>query len=279
MEATAVKVPEAGTIGRLRTAEILTAIILPLVILVALAGLFMPGLYRDTAWVVPQNRGTDLVTLLVAVPALFCSLLGLRRGSARAAIAWFGLIGYVLYIYFGATFAYALNLLYPIYVLLFSLSIAALVAGASSIDPAAVARRFDAAVPRGPVVAFLLLIAALLTMLWVGQLIPFFTTGTIPEGITLSGNSTLFVYGLDLGVVVPLAVLAALWLWRRLPWGYILAGVVLIKAATMGLALLGMTWFAVRASIPAAVELVVSYLFIALGGLAMSVWFFRHCRG
>ena len=151
MEARAMKVHEAsGTIGNLRTVQILTAIILPLVIVVALGGLFIPGLYRDTAWVVPQNRGTDLVTLLLAVPALFWSLLAIRRGSARGIIAWFGLMGYILYVYFGGTFAYALNLVYPIYIALFSLSTFALVAGAFAVHAGAVHPRFVAAPPRAP---------------------------------------------------------------------------------------------------------------------------------
>jgi hypothetical protein len=77
---------------------------------------------------------------------------------------------------------------------------------------------------------------------------------------------------------VPLALIAASWLWRRSPWGYVLAGGLLIKAATMGLALLSMTWFSLRAGLNVEVGLAVLWALIAIGGTIMSFWFFRHCH-
>jgi hypothetical protein len=44
----------------------------------------------------------------------------------------------------------------------------------------------------------------------------------------------------DLGLVVPLAFLTGVLLLRRSPIGYLLAGVLLIKGATLGLALMAM---------------------------------------
>ena len=59
--------------------------------------------------------------------------------------------------------------------------------------------------------------------------------------------------------------------------GYALAGFVLVKAATMGLALLSMTGFALRTGLD--VEAVTSLAWVALAaaGLFMSVWYFSHC--
>lgn len=74
-------------------------------------------------------------------------------------------------------------------------------------------------------------------------------------------------------------LIGAAWLWQRRPCGYILASYILIKAATMGLALLAMNWFNLRAGQPAdPIEQLGFYSLLALGGLAMSAWFFRHCR-
>ena len=87
------------------------------------------------------------------------------------------------------------------------------------------------------------------------------------------------MYVLDLGIVVPLALLAAIWLGRCLPWGDVLAGCILIKASTMGLALLSATWFSVRAGLPLEIGLTIVYGAIAIGGLGMTAWFFRPCRG
>ncbi len=96
--------------------------------------------------------------------------------------------------------------------------------------------------------------------------------------IEKANTPTVFVYVLDLGVVVPLSVLSAWWLLNNRPWGHVLAGFVLVKSATMGFALLSMTVFALSAG--QEVELALSVVWIALAatGTAMSLWFFGHCR-
>jgi len=262
--------------ANLRVAQILTVLIALLAAVAAAGGLFIPGLYRDPATFVPILQGQDLVTL-IALPVLLVMLLAARRGSARATLAWLGLLGYLCYTYTGAAFAYAFNDFFLIYVALFALSVGALAAVASGIDAIALQRRFDAAVPRRPVAVFLSLIALMLAIVELGEIIAFLTSGTIPQIITRSGGITNFVYVLDLGVIVPLALLAVIWLWRRLPWGDILAGFLLIKASTMGLALLSMNWFSMRAGLPTD-GLLVLWSVIAFGGLGLSVWFLRHCR-
>lgn len=93
-----------------------------------------------------------------------------------------------------------------------------------------------------------------------------------------AGTTTFFVYVLDLGVIVPLALIAALRLLRRRVWGEALAAVLLMKAATMGLALLSMTWFAARAGLGIAAGLTALWVGIAGGGLALSIRLLAHCR-
>jgi hypothetical protein len=246
--------------------------------LTATVGLWFPGVYRETAWVVPQNRGQDLVTLLalaVMVPVQRAA----QRGSPRATLVWLGLLGYLAYTYTGAAFAYAFNLLFLVYVALFSATSAALIAGLSGIDAIALQRAFDERTPRRSVMAFLLIMAAVLCLLWFSQIMPFYTRGELPNMIVMAKTPTVFVYVLDLGVVVPLALLAAWWLHRRKAWGYVLAGFVLVKAVTMGLALLAMTAFVLRAGLQVELVLSVVWVTLATAGLAMSWWFFRHCRG
>jgi hypothetical protein len=97
-------------------------------------------------------------------------------------------------------------------VALFSLSIFALVTVAISVDATDLQQRRDAPAPRRPVALFLAALALLLTGPWLGQIIPFLTTGTLPELIIRAKTSTNFVYVLDPGLVVPLALLAATWI-------------------------------------------------------------------
>lgn len=262
--------------SRLSTAHTLTALIIVPAAVAAAGGLLIPGLYRDHPALVPVLQGQDLVTL-IALPVLLFSLLVARRGSARGTIAWIGLLGYMLYTYTGAAFAYSFNHFLPIYIALFSMAAFALVAAVSSIDAAALKGRFDAAAPRRPVAAFLVLIAAMLGPAELSQIIPFYTSGALPGPMVKYQSTTFFVYTLDLGMVVPLSVLAAVWLWRGSAWGFVLAGCMLIKGATMGFALLSMEGFALRAGYGTD-GLEGLWAVIAFGCLGMAIWFLRHCR-
>jgi hypothetical protein len=259
-----------------QVATILTAIIILLVCIASAGGLWITGLYRDPATIVPALRGQDLVTLLIQ-PALLTVMIISRNGSTRAKLIWLGLLGYLLYTYLGAALGYYLNNFTLIYIAIFSLSFFAMLSVLSSLDLKALSSKFDMAIPRVPVVIFLLLIAFMLGTLELLENLKFIQTAVIPSGMKTSGGTNYFVYTLDLGLIVPLSVLSAWWLWQRKPWGFVGAGVLLIKACAMGLALLAMNWFSVNAGQkPDGLEWL--WTFIALGGASLSFWFFRHCH-
>jgi hypothetical protein len=257
-------------------AELLTILIIVLGIIASIGGLLMPHLYRDPASIVPALRGQDLITLLT-MPVLLMTLLAVRRGSTRATLIWIGLLGYVLYTYLGAAIGYFLNTFTLLYITLFSLSLTAMVLAISNIKLTDLETRFDAGVPRWPVIAFLLLMAAMLGTLEILENLGFIHTGIIPSAMQLSGGTNYFVYTLDLGLIVPLSVLSSVWLWRGSPLGFVSSGVVLIKAAVMGLALLAMNWFNAMAG-QTTDGLLGLWAFIAVGGMGLSVWFYRNCK-
>jgi hypothetical protein len=256
----------------------LSGLVVPLAAVAAGTGLMVPHVYRDTAAVVPAIRGQDLLTL-IAVPVLALSLSAARRGSGRATAVWMGLIGYLLYTYAGAAFAYVLNELFLHYLALFSLCLFTLVVVLVGADQTIPGIELDATAPRRPVAAFLALTGIMVALPELAQLLEFFTSGTVPELVVRADTPTSFVYVLDLGLVLPLCLLSALWLWRGRPWGALLAGAMLVKAATMGLALLSMTWFSVVAGMPLEPGLTLVYGSIAAGSIGMCVWFLRHCHG
>jgi|APCry1669189070_1035195.scaffolds.fasta_scaffold00235_13 hypothetical protein len=275
-----VKRTATGVAANVRVALWLSVAMIPLVAMAAAAGLLAPAIYqRNPATLIPALRGQDLVTLLL-VPALGGALWGAWRGSIRATLIWIGLLGYMFYTYTGAAVGYYFAELTPLYIALFSLSVFALVAAASGIDMASIAERFDPATPRRAVASFLALIGLMLAGLWLGQIGAYLGSGVLPAGVVAAGGGPYFVYALDLGLIVPISVLGTIWLWQGRPWGFILASYLLVKATTMGLALLAMNWFNLRNGIPTEpVEQLGFYTLLALGGPAMAIWFFRHCRG
>ncbi len=242
------------------------------------AGLLIPEVYKDNAWVTAQNRGTDLVTLVIVVPATLVVLAAYRRGSPRGRLMLFGLLGYFFYVYTGASLAYSFNYLFLVYVALFSLSIFALVALGNSMNAPSLRRAFDANTPWRAVWIFMVWLAVMLCIIWFSQILPFYLTGEIPQSILDADAPTMFVYVLDLGIVVPVAIIGAAWLRRCHSWGPVLAGFILVKATTIGLALLGMTWFVSRAGEPTDFALAILWAVVAVAGLSMSYWFFKHCR-
>jgi hypothetical protein len=256
----------------------LTLLLLPLLAAASLAGLLWPGLYREPAAIVPAMRGQDFITLL-CVPALLAALLSHRRQSPRGTLAWIGLLGYVLYTYVGSALAYYVNQVTLLYIALLSMSGAALVCAIAGVDPLALQRAFGPAAPRRAVAAFLVLIALMLVAIELPQLVGYLVTAELPDAVKLAGGGHYYVYGLDLGVVVPLCLLAAVWLWQRRPWAEVLAGYLLIKSTTMGLALLAMNLLAARSGTPVdAAGLLAFYSVLAAGGASMTLWFFAHCR-
>jgi len=60
-------------------------------------GLFVPAFYRDAEVLLPQLYGQDLLTLVVAVPALAIALYSAYQGSLRGYVVWLGVTGYLLY--------------------------------------------------------------------------------------------------------------------------------------------------------------------------------------
>jgi hypothetical protein len=257
--------------------QLLTIAVASLALIASAAGLFVPELYREEA-LAPALKGQDVVTLLAMSTLLLLSI-SRRRETVRTRIIEVGLLGYALYVGIGAAFAYRFNELFLVYIALFSGSLFALVLTLTELDVARISQRFDAGTPRISVAAFLIGIALILALSEIGQIVSAFLTRGMPDLLVRSDGAGNFVFALDLGLVMPLAFVAAFLLLRGTGWGFVLAGALLIKALTMGLALLCATWFAVRAGMAFERGLTVAYGVIALGALIMALVFFRHCRG
>jgi hypothetical protein len=251
-----------------RLGERLSLAVVVLAAIASLAGLLVPGLYREGA-LRAAMRGQDLVTL-AALPVLAAALPGLRRGSANATTLALGLLGYLAYTYTGAAFAYRFNPLFLVYVALFSLSVTAVGALVAGADVAALAAR---PAPRRATAAFLVLVALFLAASELGQIVPALLAGRAPDLLVTSEGAGNFVYVLDLGVVAPLAMVSAVLLRRGSGWGDLVGGCLLIKAATMGLALLSMTLFTWREGQPVEAGLTAGYGVMALAASAMALWF------
>lgn len=212
-------------------AFILSVIIVILMVLASICGIFINDLYQDNFLVISGWYGNDLVTLLLAVPLLVISLALSRLGSKRAQLVLLGMLFYTLYNYAFYLFGAAFNILFLIYVALFTLSIFALIFGVFSLNLDIIAEQFSPSTPTKKISVYMAIVALLLGIFHISLSLNFVFTGQVPEFIILLEQTTNIISALDLSLTVPFGFLGAVWLWKCQPWGYVLAVMWNVKSA------------------------------------------------
>ncbi len=200
-----------------------------LAVLASAGGLLLKGLYRDNAFVTTTWFGNDVVTLFLAVPILVVALFFSARGSLRAQLVWLGALDYMLYNYAFYLFGAAFNAFFLIYAALLGLSIFALIFGLVGLDVERIRQQFSGHTPVKWISGYFLFVAFGLGTVYLIQSIAFIATGQLPAIVTISEHPTNVVFALDLTLLIPWLVVGAVWLMKRRPWGYVLAGILSIK--------------------------------------------------
>ena len=222
--------PAEPDIG-LRSARVLSTILVGLLTVASAAGLLIDDLYRDPDAVGAMFRGYDVIAVTIIAPALAVTLVPTFRRSVRAQLIWMALLGYSVYhsamYVFGTTF----NSIFLLHVAIFSASVFAFGLALANIDAGAIARRFTRRTPVRLVGGILLFLAAVLAIFWSAPSLSFAAGGPLPEEgskLVVPISITHLGWVLDLSLLVPAYALAGVLVWRRAPWGYVLATVVLI---------------------------------------------------
>jgi hypothetical protein len=207
------------------------------------------GLYRwDSVLIAVGNRGTDVVTLFLEVPALVVALHLYRRRSLRGTIALIGILGWLLYYYASMVLGTAYNRLFPLYVVLFAGALFACPLAFRSID----AQRFAAGFPTRPsrtaLTAYLGGLAVVLTAAWAPTMIASALTGDLPT--RLGTYTTEVTWAIDLGVIVPAVAAAAVLLHSGASLGPLAATAMLSLNTALGVALMGQGVAQLLADVP-----------------------------
>jgi hypothetical protein len=224
--------------------------------------------YYDTVSMAAQQQGNDLVTLLVSLPLLGISTWLAFRGSLRGRLLLTGTLGFFLYTYLSMSMLTAYNALFLVYVALFSLSLYAFILSMLSFDLVELPRHFTQHLPRGWIAGLLFFVGGFLLLAWLGRIVPPLLQGQTP---VLENTTTLVIQAMDLGLIVPLAILSGILLLRRSPWGYLLASVALLKGVTLGLAVSTMSIIMALRGMPENLGIMVPFLVITLMNIFMAV--------
>lgn len=197
------------------------------------------GLYRyEAVKMGPQARGQDVVTLFLGIPLLIISLYLSRKGSLKGRLLLTGTLSYFLYTYTQFT-CIAYNQIFLVYVTLMALSLYAFILTMMSFDMKELSLSFDRKLPVKLLGGFQIFTALGLALNWLGDIISSLIKGTMPTA--LLHYTSIPVYSMDLGLVVPTFILSAILIIKRRPFGYLLSSIMIIKAFTMWIALTSMT--------------------------------------
>ena len=226
------------------------------------------GLYRlDSVSFAAQGKAQDLVTLFLGIPLLGLSLVFAARGSLRAGVLLAGTFAYFTYTY--ATYAFGLqyNPLFLVYVALFGLSVFGLVLSLAGLDGTRIREGFRGPRVRKAAIVFDFFAGALILLMWAARLLPNLISGA--DTIYIEHYTTLPIQVMDLGLVVPLALVSGLNLARDRPLGYLLTGLFLMKGITLGLAIGAMILWSAFAGLP--VDPAETAVFAAIIGAGVSL--------
>jgi len=270
-EVTAGRWPDAAP-RRLRAARRLS-----LALSVASAGaaggtLLVPSVLHGPAAMNGSARGTALVVLAVALPALLALCALSRKRSWQVTSLWLGVTMYLAYNAVLFCFATPFNALFLPYVAMLGLSIGA---GASVLVLVRASRPAEhvsggraVRVVRG-VAVYVWVVAGLNALLWLRAIVP--ATGDSQDADFLRGTglTTNPVYVEDLGFWLPLAAVSAWWLWRQRRRGVLLAGAVLTLWVVEGVSVAADQWLGSRAEPASGVvssSMVLPFLVLAVVG-------------
>lgn len=261
--------PAAGTRAPRRSEIVLTLVIAALAIPVHVAGLMVPTLYRDPAILLPQNLGTDLVTVALMIPLFGFSCAVMGRWP-RGRLLWLGALGYFAYAYGMYALGVHWNRLFLAYVALFGLSFYGLLLGLARTPAAEFAAGFTPRTPVRATAIYLTSVAILVAAMWLVEEVGGTVSGVEPPTLAQFGTPTNIVHVFDLGLVLPALIGASLLLLRRHAWGYVLAGVLLVKTTAIGLWVFAMSVFSAMDGHPASLEATAFFVVLTLVGAGIS---------
>jgi hypothetical protein len=226
------------------------------------------GLYRADPATLPTFIGQDTLTLVVGLPLLFGSMLRAHGGSLRGRLLWLGALFYFAYSYSYYLLSPEFNALYLAYIAIVSASLYGLLALLLTTNPALVKRAFEGHTPVRAIGGCMMGMAVLLALKWSAMLVGALQSGAPPL------HKDLVVWVMDLVIALPALFWGGAWLWRRQALGYVVAGMLLVKATFVGVTLVVDTYLVSVWGEPVD-PMLPAYVAIAAGGLVLLTVFAR----
>jgi hypothetical protein len=187
----------------------------------SVAGLLAPdSIYdQETIALADASAAQDIVNLVLVAPLMAALAVGASRGSLLAYLCWLGLVAFTVYNYAIYAFAIHFGPLFLVWVAVLGLSLFALIGGLSTLGATAVQARFAGRATQMPG-CFLIVVAALFVLLWLGEIVPDLLAGDPSSSASDWNIPTNPVHVLDLAFFLPALLASGVLLLRRHRLGY-----------------------------------------------------------
>jgi hypothetical protein len=234
------------------------------------------GLYfYDTVSSTAQMQANDLITLVIGLSLLVVATWMAFRGSLRGRLLLTGTLGFILYTYMSMSTLTSFNVLFVVYIALFTLSMYAFILSMMSFDLNDLPKHFSDKLPRGWIAGLMFVIAGFFALAWLGRIFAALQQDAIPA---LENTTTMVIQFMDLGLIAPAAVLGGILILRRSAWGYLLSSIMMTKGVTLGLAVSTMAINMALKGIPDSLGIIIPFLIITTANLVMTVVVLKNIK-
>jgi hypothetical protein len=175
-------------------------------------------------------------------------------------------------------FAVSFNSLFLLYIAALSLALWSFVALLARMSVHELPASFDRRLPVRGIGAYLVAVAVAFALVWLKDIVPGLITNSAPTAVRVTGLLTSPIHVMDLGFTLPLTALAGIWLRQRRPWGYLIAGVMLVMLSIEGVSVATDQLFGHMADPTQPFATVPLFIALTLVGLAPTIVYFRHLR-
>jgi len=237
--------------------------------------LYGDGIYKyESVLAAGANKGTDLVMILVAFVFAFFTVKRNKAAKYRFLHVGFlsALLYYSSYLVFGITF----NRLFPVYLLLFSFSLHALIFLLSELlKEDNLVEELKKKSLKGT--AVFIIICGLSVLVWLPYILQGLSAGRSFEIYTTEPS-----FVLDLGIILPLFLGCGFLILKKKILGYKLAAIPLTLMPIIGLLVIGQTLFQKRLGISIPIRefigLVVSFILLGLISIILNAKFMKYIK-
>ena len=196
------------------------------------------GIYKfDSLLAGAGFRGTNAVTLFIALPLLLIAYITYIKGSFNGRIILIGALLPLLYCSASMTFSAAYNPLFLVYTAMFSASLFATIIAITSFELGLLTERIKPGFPYKGIAIYLISSGFLTLLVWMSELLPSLVSGVAPE--TLGPYTTMYTHGFDSAIITPTFVIIGKYLLKRKPMGILLAAPLLIFCTLVSFYVIG----------------------------------------